>query len=43
MKMLKFNVKEVDIGFLDAFINQLLIKSAFFMRKMLKKWKNFLE
>ena len=43
MKMLKFYAKEVDIGFLDVFINHILIKSPFFMGKMMKKWKNFLE
>jgi len=43
MKILRFYVKEVVIGFLDAFINHDSIKSLFVRRKMRKKWKNFLD
>ena len=43
MKILKFYVKEVDIGFLDVLINNRESKTSKFMRKMRKKWKNFLD
>ena len=43
MKISRLYVKEVVIGFLDAFISYDLIKSSFVMRKMGKKWKNFLD
>ncbi len=43
MNISRFYAKEVVTGFLDAFINHDSINSSFVMRKMRKKWKNFLD
>ncbi len=43
MKILRFYAKGVDIGFLIVLINCKIIEISFIMRKMKKKWKNFLE
>jgi hypothetical protein len=43
MKLLRFYVKEVDIGFLNVLIKNRESKTSEFMRKMMKKWKNFLD